>query len=150
MPPAYRSASVAILVLCAYFLIDNHVAMSPWNNLDEAGPQVRSTLTGIAPLVIGLVALIMRVRWLVALVALWAVIWFAAQLQQWWLPYLFGPTPLHDDFSWFTRQGYDQTLGVLPKSFDRPTPDAQHLTLQILSLTTAVFLVRAVLAPERQ
>ncbi len=141
-------AAISIIVLCVYFVIDNHVRLPPWNNLDAAGPQLRSTLTGIAPMMIGLIGLALRIRWLVAIVAAWSVVWFAAQMQQWWIPYLFGPTPLHADFSWFTEKGYAQTLAVLPRIADRPAPDAQHLTLEALSLITAWLLVRAALAPK--
>lgn len=143
------AAAIAIICLCVYFALDNHVRMPPWNNLEPAGSQIRSTVTGVAPLALGLLGLILRVRWLVAIVTLWMLVWFAAQMQQWWLPYLFGPTPLHDDFSWYFQNGYTETLTILPVRADRPTPDAQHLTLQVLSLVVLVLLVRATFAWRR-
>lgn len=146
MTATRTAASIAIICLCVYFAFDNHVPMPPWNNLEPAGSQIRSTLTGIVPLVLGLIGLVLRVRWLVAIVAFWALVWFAAQMHQWWLPYLFGPTPLHDDFSWYFQNGYTETLTILSIRDDRPTPDAQHLTLQALSLVVLVLLVRATFA----
>jgi hypothetical protein len=75
--------------------------------------------------------------------AVWTVVWFLLQLRQWWLPYLFGPTLLHSDFRWYVEHGYTETLRILPRRSTRPTPDLQHMTLQILSLSAAVLTVRA-------
>jgi hypothetical protein len=62
-----------------------------------------------------------------------------------WIPYLFGPTPLHWDFRWYVEHGYTETLRILPRRGARPTPDLQHMILQMLSLSAAVLTARAYL-----
>ena len=73
----------------------------------------------------------------------WTVVWCLLQVRQWWLPYQLGPTPLLSDFRWYIERGYTETLRILPRRGTRPTPDLQHMTLQMLSLTAAVLTVRA-------
>ena len=75
--------------------------------------------------------------------AVWTIIWFLLQVRQWWLPYLCGPTPFHRGFGWYVAHGYTETLRILPRRGARPTPDLQHMTLQMLSLVAAVLTVRA-------
>ncbi|RPI55376.1 MAG: hypothetical protein EHM55_08050 [Acidobacteria bacterium] len=73
----------------------------------------------------------------------WTVVWVLLQVRQWWLPYLFGPTPPHRDFGWYWEGGYAQTLHILPARGVRPVPDAEQFVLQLLSLAAAFFTVRA-------
>ena len=138
-----QMAFIALALMLIYFTVDNHVGLNPWNNLAQAGPQWPSTLAGWIPGLFTLWALWRRSRWAVGVGAIWTVVWFLLQLRQWWLPYLFGPTLLHSDFRWYVEHGYTETLRILPRRSARPTPDLQHMTLQILSLSAAVLTVRA-------
>ena len=140
-----RMALIALALMLIYFAVDNHVLLNPWNNLAQAGPQWPSTLAGWIPGLFTLWALWRRARWAVGVGAVWTVVWFLLQVRQWWLPYLFGPTPLHSDFRWYIEHGYTETLRILPQRGARPTPDLQHMTLQILSLSAAGLMVRAYL-----
>jgi hypothetical protein len=65
-------------------------------------------------------------------------VWLLLQIRQWWIPYLLGPTALHRDLAWYYQHGYAETVKVLPPIGDRPTPDLQHLVLQLLSLLVVV------------
>lgn len=141
---SHPTAIVLIVVLLAYFAIDNHVSLPPWNQLGETGPQLLSTLTAVIPFGLVVLALSSRIRWGTMLGAGWALVWLVLQIRQWWLPYLFGPTPLHSDFSWYAAHGYARTLRFLPDVAGRPVPDAQHLLLQLLSLAVFVALVAAI------
>jgi hypothetical protein len=138
-----RKASIALALMLIYFAVDNHVPLHPWNNLAQAGTQWPSTLAGWLPGLFTLWALWRRVRWAIGVGAVWTIIWFLLQVRQWWLPYLCGPTPLHRDFGWYVAHGYTETLRILPRRGARPTPDLQHMTLQMLSLIAAVLTVRA-------
>lgn len=76
------------------------------------------------------------------------------QLRQWWIPYLFGATPIHLDFSWYFEHGYTETLKFLPGMAGRPVPDAEHIVQQLLSLivviVTTVAFFKSGGAPETE
>ena len=59
------------------------------------------------------------------------MLWLLLQIRQWWLPYLFGPTFLHENFAWYFQHGYAETIKVLAVAEGRPTPDLQHNVLQV-------------------
>jgi hypothetical protein len=144
----WRLAGAALIgVMLVYFVVTNHVDLYPWNNLDAAGNQWPSTLVGLIPFSIYAVAFAVGIRWLMLVGMVHSYIWLALQIRQWWVPYLFGATPLHRDLSWYAAGGYTETLRILPLIGDRPAPDAQHLVLELISLgvvlvtTVAVCLV---------
>ena len=141
--PARRAAIAALALMLAYFAIDNHVPLYPWNNLASAGPQLPSTLAGWIPGLFTMWALARGSRWGITFGAGWTVVWSLLQVRQWWLPYLFGPTPLHQEFGWYWERGYAQTLHILPARALRPVPDVEHIVLQLLSLAAAFYTVRA-------
>lgn len=63
----------------------------------------------------------------------WADVWLAIQLYNWWLPYLFGGERS------FYEKGYADTTRFLPRIDDHQViPDAQHVVLQLLSLLMVV------------
>ena len=136
-------ASGSMVVMLAYFILDNHVDLYPWNNL--ATSQLPSTLAGVIPFGIYAVAFAVGYRWLMVIGAVHSYVWLALQICQWWVPYLFGPTLLHRDFRWYYAHGYDGTIKILPGIDNRPIPDAQHLVLQALSLIVAITATMAVL-----
>ena len=126
------------LVMLIYFTIDNHVDLYPWNNLRSPAAELPSTLFGWIPFVVIMLAFSFRLRWGMVVGTIYAYVWLLLQIRQWWIPYLFGPTPLHRDFSWYDDHGYTETLKVLPPIGDHPIPDLQHMVLQLLSLMVAV------------
>jgi hypothetical protein len=83
-------------------------------------------------------AFVLRIRWGMLVGTVYAYVWLLLQIRQWWIPYLFGPTALHADFGWYYEHGYTETLKVLPPIGDRPIPDLQHMTLQLLSLVVVI------------
>lgn len=142
---AYGRALAAIVVLLAYLLVTNHVPLAPWNAL-SGGSQWLSSLAALAPFGLVVLAIGARQALAIGIGALWSVVWFGMQLVQWWVPYLFGPTPLHRSFDWYVEGGYDATLTILPAIGDRPVPDLQHLVLQVLSIVVIVATTHAALA----
>ena len=140
--PSQRTVAVAAATqatLIAYFLVQNHVNLAPWNNLAAAGPQLRSTLVGVVPGVGVLAALLFggpRVR---RIAAIWSWVWLGLQLTQWWVPYLFDVHPLtRDGGQWYVDGGYERTVHLIPTEAGRVVPDAQHNVLQLLSLLAAI------------
>lgn len=137
----YCLATGSILSMMIYFIVDNHVSFFPWNNLAEAGDQLPSTLMGVVPFSFVLLALFYRSRTGTLIGVLWAFVWLVLQIRQWWLPYLWGPSILHADFSWYFSHGYTSTLRILPVFEGRPVPDLQHMVLQTLSMLNLIALI---------
>lgn len=136
-----RAAVVSQILMLVYFTITNHIDLYPWNNLTT--PQLASTLTGAIPFGLVIFAYIKHIRWAMLVGMVHSYVWLALQLRQWWLPYLFGSTPLHRSFDWFFDNGYTETVRVLPFVEGRPIPDGQHLVLQALSLLVVITLTVA-------
>jgi hypothetical protein len=133
-----RIAITSQFVMLSYFTIDNHVDLYPWNNLRSPAAELPSTLAGWIPFLLIMLTFAFRIRWGMLIGTVYTYVWLLLQIRQWWIPYLFGPTPLHRDFSWYYAHGYTETLKVLPPRGDHPIPDLQHLILQLLSLVVVV------------
>jgi len=136
-------AQLLTSLMLVYFFLINHLRLSPFNNITRLGTQWRSTVVGLIPGLLVIATLGSSNRLKTTLGAGWLWLWFALQIRQWWVPYLFGQTVLHRDFRWYVAGGYDKTSRLLPQRVGRPSPDLQHLILQILTLfsATAVSIV---------
>jgi hypothetical protein len=122
--------------MLGYFVLVNHVNPYPWNNLVSS--QLSSTLAGVIPFAIYMLAFAIGARWLMLIGVVHSYVWLLLQVRQWWVPYLLGPTPIHKDFRWYTEHGYSATMKFLPAINDRPVPDAAHIVQQVLSLAVVV------------
>ena len=122
------AASIAIGLLLIYFIITNHVDLAPLNNLAAAGSQLPSTLMAVIPF--GMVLLGLRLergRWIYA-GWIWSMVWLLLQIRQWWLPYLFGPTFLHENFAWYFQHGYARDQARVSNKWGTHTrPTTQYL-----------------------
>lgn len=146
MDPTYAAAQTRFAALAfetlllGYLTVVNHVSLPPWNNLRSMTAEWRSTLIGVLPGLFVIIALGLGDKLLLVISALWCWGWLGAQVWQWWLPHLAGPTSLHADFGWYERSGLHRTWTPLPRKPGRPTPDGQHLTLELLTLITTVLV----------
>lgn len=139
------AAVATIVAMLTYFIVTNHVDLSPWNNLGVAGPQLASTLSGVIPFAIIATVFAIRIPWLMLVGMIYAWVWLLLQIQQWWIPYVFGETRLHRSFVWYVEGGYNETVSLLPEIAGRPVPDAQHLVLELLSLLVVITTTTALL-----
>lgn len=128
--------------MLAFFVVDNHVPLYPWNDLERTKSQLPSTLSGLIPFT--LAAVTFYRRWLPGMVffASYAYVWLGIQLWNWWVPYLLGG---EREFA----SEYERTLHPLPEISGRPGPNAEHLVLQILSLLMALAMTAAVVREAR-
>ena len=122
-----RMAIASQLVILIYFTIDNHVDVYPWNNLRSPSAELPSTLAGWIPFLATMAVFALRLRWARLVGTVCACVGQLLQIRQLWVPYFFGSTRLHRDFSWYYEHGYAETLKVLPQFADRPLPDVQHM-----------------------
>ena len=134
------AANIAISLLLAYFIATNHIDLAPLNNLSAAGSQLPSTLMAVIPFGLVLLGLRLNKAWWIYAGWIWSMLWLLLQIRQWWLPYLFGPTFLHENFAWYFQHGYTETIKVLAVAEGRPTPDLQHNVLQLISLGVVLTL----------
>lgn len=124
--------------MLVYFTAVNHVSFGRLNNLASPMAQWRSTCVGVIPGLLVIAGLRSGGQSAAALGAVWLWIWLALQVRQWWIPYLFGASVLHRDFTWYVAGGFDKTLRLLPPVAGWPCPDLQHLLLQALTLAAAI------------
>jgi hypothetical protein len=138
------ATATAIAAMLTYFVATNHIELPPLNNLADAGPQLPSTLVAVIPFTVYALGFAFGRRPVMVVGAVHSWIWLALQIRQWWVPYLFGPSPVHRDLSWFEDGGYADTLHVLPAVAGRPVPDVQHLILEVVSAGVAMCATVAV------
>jgi hypothetical protein len=100
-----RTAISSQLVMLIYFTIDNHVDLYPWNNSRSPVAELPSTLAAWIPFLLIMLTFAYRISWGMVAGTIYTYVWLLLQIRQWWIPYLFGPTPLHRDFSWYYEHG---------------------------------------------
>ena len=122
----FNAAVVWQLVTAAYLQAVEWIPMYPWNDLSKGNMQETMDF-GIlaAQLLIG--------YWFIRgrpglMCTGWTAygIWFFMQVDNWWKPYLFGGRTVGPN--WY----FAHTYKFLPQVGDRPTPDANHIVLQLL------------------
>lgn len=129
------------LLSAAYLQVVEWVPLAPWNNLTHGNGQAGLDL---ALLVAQLLTALAYARGrLVSMVLGWLgyAVWLYLQWQSWWQPYLFGGRTVGPN--WY----FAHTWKVLPVWGDRPTPDANHMVLQltlVAVLITSAWAIRAV------
>jgi hypothetical protein len=69
-------ASGSIVVMLAYFVVDNHVDLYPWNNLTTS--QFPSTLAALIPFGVYATAFALGVRWLMLVGTVHSYVWLGA------------------------------------------------------------------------
>ena len=121
------SAAVAWqLVTAAYLQAVEWIPLYPWNDLSKGNMQEMMDI-GIlaAQLLIALGFFRGRLVLMCAGLAAYGI-WFYLQVDSWWKPYLFGGRTVGPN--WY----FAHTYKFLPQIGDRPTPDANHIVLQLL------------------
>ena len=125
-------AVVCQLLAAAYLQLVEWVDLFPWNDLSKGNQQevLDVVLLGSQ----ALVAFWFARRWLVLMVVGWAAYayWLYLQIVSWWQPYLFGGRTVGPH--WY----FARTLKILPAIEGRPTPDANHMLLQLLLVAVLV------------
>lgn len=129
--------AVAFQVLTAgYLQLVEWVDLFPWNNLSKGNQQEKLDLV-ILTCQAGVAIWFVRERlWRMALGWTAYAVWLYLQFASWWSPYLFGGRTVGP--TWY----FTHTYKFLPQIGQRPTPDANHIVLQLLLI--AVLLTGAI------
>lgn len=138
-------AVVMQVILLIYFEVTTLVNLYPWNDVEKYSKKEKvteATSNGII-ILIGIGLFLTKTPWLMILSAIIWFIFLVMQLFVWWMPYLTGkhlkqfPKELY-------HSHYQHTIKILPKIKNHIIPDAQHLVLQVLSLSTLLTIAMAI------
>ena len=130
-----RSTLVAVgiqILAAGYLQLVEWVSLFPWNDLSKGNAQEKLDIA-----ILGGQALVAfwYVRQRVGLMIVgWLAyaVWLYLQIDSWWRPYLFGGRTVGPN--WY----FAKTYKFLPQIGERPTPDADHVLLQLLLLAVLV------------
>jgi hypothetical protein len=140
----FKAALVLQILLLAYWLTIEVVAIFPWNDL-AARPAGFDLGRDIALNALQLLAYMALFAFGIQSLAVLSVLGYAAylgwQLWIWWKPYFLGAS---SDWQALYATSYSHTLRALPDYGARLQPDAQHLALQALTLLTLIATIVAV------
>jgi len=137
MHNANKAAVASQLIAAGYLQLVEWVDLYPWNDLSKGNQQ---EMMNVALLAGQALIAFWFVRQRLALMCVgWAgyAFWLYLQIVSWWRPYLFGNRVVGPN--WY----FARTYKFLPQIDQRPTPDADHVVLQLLLL---VVLVTAAIA----
>lgn len=139
----FKAALVVQILLVAYWLTMEVVSLYPWNDIASRGSDydLRASIAVNALQLLAYTAIFaFGVRPLGILSAVGYGVYLAIQLWLRWKPYLWGADP-----EWQSRyaQLFSKTIKVLPAYGTHLPPDAQHLTLQGLTLVTLIVTAMA-------
>ena len=140
----FKAAIVLQILLLAYWLTIEVVALFPWNDvvIRPAGYDLRASLAlNALPLLACTALFALGVRPLALVSALGYGFYLALQVWTWWKPFIIGASS-----AWQATyaESFARTLKILPAYGTRLPPDAQHITLQLLTLLTLLATAIAV------
>ncbi|MGD9720203.1 MAG: hypothetical protein AB7O59_07780 [Pirellulales bacterium] len=130
--PATWAAVASQLAATVYLQIVEWIDLFPWNNVAQGNQQ---ELLDVVLLVAQLLIASWFVRqrlWLMCAGWLSYAIWLYLQFDSWWKPYLLGGRTVGPN--WY----FAHTYKFLPQIGDRPTPDANHVMLQLLLVAVLI------------
>jgi hypothetical protein len=140
----FQAAIVLQVLLLAYWLTIEVVGLFPWNDLTVRPDDYdlpRSVALNTLPQLACMALFALGIRLTASVATLGYAIYLGVQLWVWWEPFL-----LKADANWYGQYVdlYSRTIKVLPSEGLRLAPDAQHLTLQALTLVTLLVMAMAV------
>jgi hypothetical protein len=130
-----RSTVVAVgcqLVAAGYLQLVEWVDLFPWNDLSKGNGQEKLDIAILAAQVL-IATWFVRQR-LSLMMAGWMAyaVWLYLQIDSWWRPYLSGNRVVGPN--WY----FAKTYKFLPQIDARPTPDADHIVLQLLLVVVLI------------
>jgi len=131
-----------VATLGAYIVGMDWLPLGRWNGEAKVVPaelRVKSSLWHGSLAVLFVTALVLRIRWLVGVGAVWYLLLFAIEMNNWWVPYLFGVN--RGEVTPELQRAHAGNIRFLPRIKDRPViPDAQHVLMQIITILTVVVM----------
>lgn len=147
MPTTSPRVAVACQLLTAgYLQLVEWVSLYPWNDLSKGNMQEKMDFAILGVQLLIAFWFIRRNLWLMGLGWAAYAAWLLLQIESWWRPYLLGGRTVGPN--WY----FAHTYKFLPAIENRPTPDANHVVLQLLLvivLVTGTFAIWKVATATR-
>lgn len=136
------------IVVYLYLLITEWVNLSPWNDVSvsTASQKLSGTLVNALPFGLIIVAFLFDLRPLKILAIGLFVFWIGVHIAWWWAPYFWGTTETH--LETYARL-FGRTYKFLPARGSNPIPNAQYVTLQVLTLINLIIAVVALVSGQK-
>jgi hypothetical protein len=139
-------AVVAQILAAGYLQLVEWVDLLPWNDLSKGNQQ--EVMDIVLLVVQAAIAFCFARAWLWPMMVGWLAYagWLYLQIVSWWKPYLFAGRTVGPN--WY----FAKTYKFLPQIDQRPTPDADHVVLQLLLvivLITGAFAIWHVFNADR-
>ena len=142
----YLRISIATqFILAIYFQIINWFSLGLWNYQPGFVPLLSSDKiiwgsVGVVslfllPFLIFYLAYLRRWTWLMWIDTIGYAVWLYLQIQNWWVPYLFGASRHWQEIY---NRVFNHSTKILPSFGNHLAPDAMHLTIQILLIVIVI------------
>jgi hypothetical protein len=137
-----QCAPYIVATLGVYIVGMDWLPLGRWNGEARVVPaklRAKSSLWHGSLAVLFLIAFVLRVRWLIGVGAIWYLLLLAIELNNWWVPYLFGVN--RGEVTPEMQKAHANNIRFLPRIKDRPAiPDAQHVLMQLITISTVVVM----------
>ncbi len=130
-----------------YLLITEWVNLFPWNDVSvsTASQKLSGTLVNAVPFGLIIVAFLFDLRPLKILAIGLFVVWLGVHFAWWWAPYFWGTSKEH--MEQYARL-FSRTYKFLPARGSNPIPNAQYVTLQVLTLLNTILAFIALISGQ--
>lgn len=139
---------VSSLIVYSYLLITEWVDLAPWNDVSvsTSAQKLSGTLVNAPPFGLLILAFLLDLRALKILSIALFVVWLGIHFAWWWVPYFWGASQEH--MEQYARL-FSHAYAFLPARGSNPTPIAQYVTLQVLTLINLVIAMIALVSERR-
>jgi hypothetical protein len=128
-----------------YILITEWVDLFPWNDVSRstASQKLSGSLVNAVPFALLITAFLFDILWLRLLAVGCLVAWLGVHFAWWWAPYFWGTSETH--LEQYARL-FARTYRFLPPRGTNPTPTAQYVIMQVLTLINLIVAMVALLS----
>lgn len=131
-----------VLVQSVYIIMMDFVLIPGWNEnilLDALRPRLTSSVFHGSVGLVFFVANLLQIKWLIFLGAIWFSILLLLELNNWWVPYLFGIYRGEVNTETFIKH-YARNFSFLPPIKNHIIiPDGQHVLMELMTLLAGIF-----------
>jgi hypothetical protein len=136
-------SSIAVYL---YVVITEWVDLAPWNNVSasSSSQKLSGTLINLAPFGLLVLAFLFDLLWLKIVAIGILLAWLGVHFAWWWAPYLWGGASA-EHMEQYGRH-FGSTFKFLPPRGGNPIPDAQYVTMHVLTLINVVLAALALVS----
>jgi hypothetical protein len=135
---------IAAIAAYLYILTTEWIDLFPWNDVSRstASQKVSGSLINAVPFVLLIAAFLLDILWLRLIAVGLLIAWLGVHFAWWWVPYFWGTSDTH--MASYARF-FARTYTFLPPRGTNPTPTAQYVIMQVLTLVNLIVATVALL-----